>query len=514
LLALGAAATLAPAPKPAVTGNGKTAIFGAGPAGLACAHYLALDGYPVTVFDTARDPGGVPANVIPEFRIQGAVLAADIDRIRSLGAAFVFGHSGAIDIAGLRRDGYTSVVVATGAPVPRPLPLAGAGARVVDALEFLAAVREKRGGYDGCRAVIVTGGGNTAMDAARVAARLPGRRSVTILYRRTRAEMPADREEFAAALADGATYAELSLPERMAPASGGGTPALRVREMTLGAPDASGRRAPVPTERVREMPCDLMIAAVGENPDRALFEKLGAAVGGDGRPVVDDETLATTVPGLYAAGDARRGPASIIAAAADGRRVAYAILRAADREPTVEPRAARPVTLVDRSRRGEVLPDLPAVHTEFVQRQAARCLGCDAACLRCVEVCPNRANVALPVPQNGVFKQAIQIVHLDDLCNECGNCGFFCPYDGRPFIDKPTLFRDAAALRSSGNAGFAIAGSAAAPALVLRHEVGCEATVVTRAFAEWTAAAAHSPLLAIARVIHTAHRYMVPGGQA
>jgi len=367
-----------------------------------------------------------------------------------------------------------------------------------------------------------------------VAARLPGRPRVSILYRRTRAEMPADREEFAAALADGADYAELSLPEAMAPAAAGGLPTLRVREMALGAPDASGRRAPVPTERVREVPCDLLIAAVGETPDRALFERLGARVGPDGRPAVDPLTMATSVPGVYAAGDARRGPSSIIAGAADGRLAAYAILRAAGLEPAVERRAPAPPDPAKLSRRGEILPGLPPDHPEFVAREAERCLECGSACLRCVEVCPNRANVALPVPVDGPLVQAIQIVHADDLCNECGNCGFFCPYDGEPYAGKPTLFRDEAALRASANAGFAFvpagsaapraAGSAAreaseagqrsGPSLVVRLSPGRNAAVATLPYADWRAQAGASPLLAIARTVFDAHSYLLPGGQA
>ncbi|MHB8078094.1 MAG: putative selenate reductase subunit YgfK [Candidatus Krumholzibacteriia bacterium] len=513
-LACARAATLTPVRRTPVAGRGRAAVFGAGPAGLACAHYLALDGYPVTVFDTAAGPGGVPANVIPAFRIGPADIAADVDRIGALGAEFVFGHSGAIDVAALRQAGYTAIVVATGAPVPRPLPLAGAGLRVVDALEFLGAAHAFKGGFDGHKAIVVTGGGNTAMDAARVAARLPGRPAVHILYRRTLAEMPADREEFAAALADGVTYLELSLPEGLIPGAGDALPRLRVREMELGEPDASGRRAPVASGRVREMPCDLLIAAVGESPDRSLFAGLGAQVGRDGRPLVDARTLATTAPGIYAAGDARRGPASIIAGVADGRLAAHAILRAAGLEPTLAPAGPAAPDYAKLSRRGEILPVLPADHPDFVAREAERCLSCGAACLRCVEVCPNRANVALPVAPGGATVQAIQIVHVDDLCNECGNCGFFCPYDGLPYAGKPTLFRDEAALRASADAGFAFTGPAAAPTLVVRGEAGTQAAVTTHAFADWTGNAAGSALPAIARTIHESHRYLLAGGQA
>jgi putative selenate reductase len=513
-LAVARAASIPAAAKPAIPGKGKAAVIGAGPAGLACAHYLALAGYPVTVFDEAAEPGGVPANVIPEFRIPREDIAADVRRIKALGAEFRFGYEEAVDLKAMARGGFTSVVLATGAPVPRDLPLEGSGIRVVDALEFLAAAHDKAGEFDGYKAIVVTGGGNTAMDAARVAARLPGKPAVSILYRRTLAEMPADREEFEAALADGVKYAELSLPERMTPSSGMAPPVLRVREMTLGESDDSGRRAPVRSDRVRDIACDLVIAAVGETPDLELFESLGAGVGKDGRPVVDPDTMATSVAGLYAAGDARRGPSSIIASEADGRKAAYAILRAAGVEPAVELYGPKAPDMDALSRRGEIMDSLPADDPGFAQREAERCLSCGSACLRCVEVCPNRANIALPVTADGTLSQSIQILHVDELCNECGNCGFFCPYDGRPYADKPTLFADEASLRASVNAGFAFSGPAGSPTLVLRSKPGKQDEVATLAFAAWTGGAASSPLLAIAKTVHESHRYLVTGGKA
>ncbi|HRW24014.1 MAG TPA: putative selenate reductase subunit YgfK [Spirochaetia bacterium] len=513
-LACARAATVPAVKKPAISDKGKTAVFGAGPAGLACAHYLALEGYPVTVFDTSSGPGGVPANVIPRFRISRDDIAADIERIKALGAKFVFGHSGKIDRAALESEGFSSILIATGSPVPRELPLEGSGVRVVDALEFLAAAHEGSKEFDGFRSVAVVGGGNTAMDAARVASRLPGKPKVAILYRRSLAEMPADREEFEAALADGVEYAELSLPESASPASGSAPSALLVREMELGEPDASGRRAPVPSPRTRTVPCDLVIAAVGESPDKALFESLGAKVERNGRPAVDPETMATGVAGLYAAGDSRRGPASIIAAEADGRKAAYAILRAVGVEPGVETIAPGPIDREALSRRGEILPSLPEGHPDFAKREAERCLSCGSACLRCVEVCPNRANVALPVAPGAVFKQAIQVVHVDDFCNECGNCGFFCPYDGEPYTGKPTLFRDEASLRASANAGFAFAGPAASPTLVLRAATGADAAVTLVPFAEWRGRAAAEALPALAAEILDSHAYLIAGGKA
>jgi putative selenate reductase len=395
----------------------------------------------------------------------------------------------------------------------------GDGIETVDALEFLESAHQKSGRYDSRRHIVVAGGGNTAMDASRVAARLPGRPQVTILYRRTLAEMPADREEFEAAIADGVRYVELALPEAMVGGSPAGT--LTVRAMELGEPDASGRRSPKPSASTLSLPCDLLVAAIGEMPDLALLSSLGVPAGKDGRPVADPQTMGSGVDGLFVAGDARRGPATIIAAIADGRKAATSVLRIAG-IPVSEGKALPPSP--DRavlSRRGDRLPGLPApregekASAEWIKREAERCLSCGSACLRCVEVCPNRANFALPVEAipGSPCAQGIQILHVDELCNECGNCGFFCPYHGEPFAGKPTLFRDGKELLASSNAGFAFVGDAKSPGLVLRSASG--SAPETLGWDSWmkTATASTAALILMARTVFGEHRYLIPGGK-
>jgi putative selenate reductase len=419
---------------------------------------------------------------------------------------------------------------------------------VVDALEFLAETAEGAGPFAGTRHVVVAGGGNTAMDAVRAASRIPGIREVRLSYRRTVREMPADREELHNALAEasavnaasgasdasgGASPAsalmELTLPESAAPGK------LTLRRMTLGERDASGRRSPAASDQTVDVPCDLLVAAVGEIPDRAFLESLGIPVGKDGRPKADPETGSSGVPGLYVGGDALRGPASIISAVADGRRGAAAILRAAGIEPagawgSYAPPAPNPDKL---ARRGSQDP-AAAVREElrvpegagakaFTAAQAERCLECDAACLRCVEVCPNRANTFVAVPTAGAangsgFAQSLQILHVDALCNECGNCGFFCPWRGEPYRGKPTVFASAGTLEASKNAGFAFAGKAGAPDLVLRAEY--ESEVRTLPHAEWAGtsapggadpAGAAARMAALARIVRREHPYLAGG---
>ena len=508
-----------PAKKPPRAAPGlKVAVIGAGPGGLSCANYLAQAGVAVTVFDEASSPGGVPANVIPGFRIPREDIAADIARIEALGAEFRFGRKIG-SLAALEAEGYAAFFAATGAPVPRAMRMEGSGVRIVDALEFL----ESTSSFSGARRIVVAGGGNTAMDAVRAATRLPGVERVLLSYRRTVAEMPADREELDNALREagslnarsgaGDALMTLTLPERATPAAGGSPSRLVLRRMRLGEPDASGRRAPVASDQTAAVDCDLLVAAVGETPDRGLLEGFGAAFDGD-RPRVDPETQESSRPGLYVGGDAARGPASIIAAIADGKRAACAILRRAGIEPPASSYSPAPADPAKLSARGSRNASLAESDAGFSAREAERCLECDSACLRCVEVCPNRANLALPVAAGPgkPFAQGLQILHVDYLCNECGNCGLFCPYEGEPFRGKPTIFRDRGELAASANAGFSVEGAGGGdPRLVLRRVPG--ESPVELALAEWEAFAASSPLEALALAVLREHPHLLGGSR-
>lgn len=502
----------------------KVAIWGAGPGGLACAHYLALAQIPVTVFDRASEIGGIPSRIIPRFRISRADIMADIERIKAMGVQFRLQAPSVPDWERLQQEGYTALVLATGATRGKLLELKGDGIPQVHALDFLEAAHVKNGSgsyeglYQGLRSVVVVGGGNTAMDAARIAIRLPGKPAVHLLYRRSLDEMPADREEFQAALADGVQYHPLSLPEEIIQ---GGT--LRVRNMRLGQRDDQGRRRPEPTNETWDLPCDLIISAIGELPDTELFTKLGIPLWTTGPrqslPQVDEQTMESPRRGVFVIGDARRGPASIISAEADGRDAAFAILRQAGLEPE---RLSLPKPQIDRealSRRGEILESLSPDNPDFAEREAARCLSCGSACLRCVEVCPNRANIAIPVPTGGAspFSQGLQIIHIDDLCNQCGNCGFFCPYEGKPYEEKSTLFSNSSALEQSTNPGFAFiyteAGKGEKPALLVRTNKALLAPAGPEKldYKDWQAKTSTDPIIALAWQILKEHPYLLSG---
>ena len=282
--------------------------------------------------------------------------------------------------------------------------------------------------------IVVLGGGNTAMDVARAAKRLPGSPNVRLVYRRTRRYMPADEEELQMALEDGVEFLELLAPEALQSGK------LICHVMELGAPDAGGRRSPVDTGETREVPADTVIAAVGERVDPALFEAAGCALSEKGLPRTD-AGMKTGVEGVYVIGDARRGPATVVEAIADAQAAAAAIagirFDGCEKENTA---ATEQAYLFKKGRVAEETGDLPDW----------RCLGCPSVCEVCEDVCPNRANVAIHVPG----KCQAQMLHLDALCNECGNCAVFCPYNGKPYRDKFTLFGSEEDFINSENEGF------------------------------------------------------------
>jgi putative selenate reductase len=512
---------------------GATAVIGAGPAGLACAWYLAQYGQKVVVFDKRATPGGVPAHIIPSFRIGREDLAADVDRLTRLGVEFRFG----VDVRSpgeLRAQGFDTIFIATGAHKAKELELKGKGVRVMHALDFLdICMREGAETFLGTARVLVVGGGNTACDAVRMATRIPAVQSVLWSYRRTRREMPADTEELGNALSEAAacnrqhtadaTGAALAATDSIAPGAGGihlASPLLELslpeliepgnvtlRRMKLGEKDTSGRRRPVPSDETFGVPCDLLIAAVGEEPDTDFLRAFGVEVDRHGRPCVDTTTL-EACPGVFVGGDARRGPSSIIAAEADGRAAALAILARKD-VATATPDYRAPVWSPEaRAARGRMLPSLDPEDPAFAAREAERCLHCDSACLRCVEVCPNRANMVLETGRD--FDQPAQILHIDRLCNECGNCGLFCPWNGEPFKGKPTIFDTREELATSRNAGFAFCDDVEHPTLALRAAVG--GPLMELPYFAWNGATSRPTerqMIALARTVWAHHRYLV-----
>ena len=217
---------------------------------------------------------------------------------------------------------------------------------------------------------------------------------------------------------------------------------LLCRVMKLGDYDASGRRGVIETGEEKEIPADTVIAAVGERVPAAFYKANGIAVNDRGRAVVNEETLETNLPGVYVIGDGLGGPATVVEGIRDGLKAAEAIIGSTlvkDHEAHTDEESVY-------GKRG-VLAD-----RQEGKEESGRCLGCSGICENCTEVCPNRANIAIRVP--GMEKH--QIIHVDYMCNECGNCRSFCPYDSAPYLDKFTLFADEKDMEDSSNQGFAV----------------------------------------------------------
>lgn len=410
----------------------KVAIIGGGPAGLAAATFLSRAGVAVTVFERKEQLGGVVRNVIPEFRISADSIDKDVELCKAYGAEFKLGAE-VTSVKALKAEGYTDVIVSIGAWKPGRSPLAYG--EVTDALEFLMEAKKNGASMNIGKDVVVLGGGNTAMDVARAAKRIPGVENVRLIYRRTKRYMPADEEELQLAIEDGVEFLELLAPV------GAENGKLKCSVMELGAPDASGRRSPVDTGRTEEYPADTIIAAIGETIDTSLYAELGIEMDAKGRPVVDANMM-TTEAGVYAVGDSRRGPATVVEAIADSAKAAAAIA-GISYDKYAEENVAADEKLYT-AKKGVQSRDTSKTPDD-------RCLGCPTVCEVCTDVCPNRANVAIHVPG----KCKAQIIHVDGMCNECGNCEVFCPYKGgRPYKDKFTLYWSEEDFLDSTNEGF------------------------------------------------------------
>jgi len=494
----------------------EVAIIGSGPSGLAAAYFLALSGVQVTIFEAKDVPGGMLA-LAPEFRLPKEIVEEDIEFIKALGVEIVLSHPITEPPEQLLQDGYDAVYVATGWPRDARLGIEGEdGEGVYSALDFLARAARGKAPELGER-VLVIGGGNTAMDAARTARRLTGQ-PVTVVYRRTRREMPAEPEEIQDLLDEDNIVLELASPVRIV-LEDGRVAALECVRNELGEPDADGRRRPVPIAGSEfRLEADSIIVAIGQKPEIAFLSGSAVSVRGDGAIGVDAQTGCAGPSRVYAGGDAARGPAIIIQACADGRRAAEAIcaelgvpFRALF--PRLPELSADEILAVKRARarkepqrKPEMLPvdqragfDLveQSLDEDAARAEAARCLQCSALCDKCVEVCPNRANYAytvapgrwtLPVLacRDGKLEvarehtleiaQARQIVHVDDFCNECGNCATFCVHQGKPYLDKPRLFLNEADFRRETDNAFRVVGNT-----IRRREGGRESALTVAA---------------------------------
>ena len=446
--------------KPDEPADVKAAVIGAGPAGLAAAYFLALAGFDTSVFEKEKNAGGVVANIIPEFRIPLEAVEKDVQFIKDNGVKFNFGTEKTIKE--LRDEGFEYIFVGVGATASNDPHVSGNGPRE-SAISFL--LRSKNGEkIDLGKNVVVVGGGNTAMDAARMAIRTQGVESVTVVYRRSQSEMPADREEYEMALSDGVKFLFLANPSDVTDGI------MNVKKMVLGEKDASGRRKPVESGETFSLDCSYMISAIGEKADQNVLDAIG--VGEEGK--------------VYIIGDTKTGPSTVVRCIASAQsavddaidKVYEDILSQDDDEKecdcegectcsSQEEEVIEEDEDIDeirseeddffasiREKKSSVLLSASKTSKDFLKTEAKRCLECSYYCNKCTEVCPNRANVMLDMRDTGLFDDPFQILHLDAYCNECGNCAAFCPHDGGPYLKKFTLFSRPDDFENSTNSGF------------------------------------------------------------
>ncbi len=452
----------------------EVAVIGAGPAGLSCAYFLALAGFEVDVYEARPRAGGMVQYAIPGFRLTDDAFEKDLERITALGVKIHYNAK--VDQSMFRelKANKHYVFIGAGAQLAASLGMEGMNAAgVTDPLNFL--MRVKKGEDPGIgQQVLIIGGGNTAMDAARTAFRLVGEKgSVTVVYRRTINEMPADQGEIKAVLEEGVKVLELTAPERVI-TEGGRVTGLRCYKMILSDADESGRPRPVKVDGSEfELECDTVIPAVGQelDIDFVSHELLEADTG----------TYMTRLDNVFIGGDAMRGASTAINAIGDGRKAADQIMKKAIFDFHIDiPYNGHSHTLselmVKRAKRKYAQPvhELPVsdrrnfklvqqtIGEEAAVAEAGRCLYCDELCNICTTVCPNFANHAYEVaPEqislqkatwneagsraiityDGEFEvnQQLQILNIANFCNECGNCTTFCPTSSAPYLEKPKL---------------------------------------------------------------------------
>lgn len=458
----------------ATKANGiKVAVIGAGPSGLSCAYYLALAGFSVEVFEANSKSGGMVQYAVPGFRLTDEAINRDFKRVTDLGVKINYNSKiDAVAFANLQTN-YNYIYMAPGAQLSASFNLAGNNAvGVLDSLDFL--YKAKSGEPSGIgKNVVIIGGGNTAMDAARTAYRLVGfDGKVTIVYRRTINEMPADQGEIKAVLEEGMGIVELVSPEKVI-VENGKVKALLCSKMELSGLDSSGRPKPVKIEGSEfEILCDTIIPALGQSTDIDFVSN----------DLIKTELAAynTKLENVFIGGDAKRNAATAIIAISDGRRTAEQIIKKSEIDFSIPNSGNKQISkrelMLKRAKRmaaaeiDETSADdrqnfnlvSKTLDRNTIIEEASRCLYCDEICNICTTVCPNFANRSYEISplkynlqkivnsgngkydivENGIFevKQKYQIINIANFCNECGNCNTFCPTSSAPYKEKPKLY--------------------------------------------------------------------------
>ena len=451
----------------------KAAIIGAGPSGLSCAYFLALQGFKVNVYESKSFAGGMVSGLIPYFRLNDKSVEADIDIIKSAGVQFHFNQKVDGKLFSDLQKINDYLYIGIGAQKSKRLNIPGEDlSGVTDQLNFLSKIRAKENVKLG-KSVAVIGGGLSAIDAARTAKRLVGKDGkVIMLYRRTKAEMPAGQDEIIALLDEGVELSELVAPIAVH-SNMNNLLSIECIKMQLREKDESGRRKPVPINGSEfNLEFENIITAIGQDVELDFLpgKKL----------IINNKTNETQIANVFAGGDAIRGADSLINAMSDGRKAAENIIKKAieKKQITLEKTEYKlspqeflrkqafrefgvPLPEIELSKRNGFDLVNPVLDEDIAVKEAQRCLYCDDVCNICVGVCPNFANIgfnanAVDIPiykatkndgkievsteRNFSITQKNQILTIGNFCNECGNCNTFCPTSGAPYKTKPQFY--------------------------------------------------------------------------
>ncbi len=450
-------------------------IIGAGPSGLSAAYFLAKAGFEVDVYESKNKAGGMVDGAIPSFRLTDEAINIDINSILSLGVSIHFNYEVNKTSFKELENNSDFIYIGTGARKSKIPDLRGIHANgVLDPLDFLFDVKKEADSGIGNNVVII-GGGNTAMDAARTAFRLIGKNGkVTIVYRRTIKQMPADIGEIKAVIEEGINIIELSSPIKIN-TKNEKLISLSCRKMKLGKKDDSGRAQPIEIpDSDFEIEMDTLIPAIGQEIDIDFADS--------NELLTFKDSYQTKIPNVFIGGDAMRGASTAINAIGDGRKAAQEIIDKAKIEYSTKKEFKRTEQSVNQlmlKKANRILPQ-KVIETSLEERrnfnlvsttlteneaikEASRCLLCDEVCNICTTVCPNLAfhsfviepvkynlqkvtsfkgEIKISQSINFEVKQKYQILHLADWCNQCGNCDTFCPSSGAPYLEKPHLYLD------------------------------------------------------------------------
>ena len=417
------------------------AVIGAGCAGMAAAVFLRRNGVAVTVYEKRKHPYGAVQYLIPSFKISDDDIFRDYDTAVKTGVEFVF-NAPEISIGELKKK-HRFIVIATGAWKETDTAIKTRRDIIPGAIGFLEDIKISNYSLNLGKKVAVMGGESAAIYCARAAIRNKGVESVTIIYSGTADTMPVLPQEKEQALAENIVISELLKGVSWEDGI------LTCEQTALDDCDSSGIRSVKGTERKQELHFDTVISAAGVKADTEQFTASHILL--DGNFPVTNGDLESSLFDVYIAGSCRTGILKTVNAVADGKKAAAGILKKLKIIPdfSTGPSFAADEECVNSAymKKG-VIRESKNDNTDLV-----RCLSCGALCEICADVCPNRANIPVLVHAAGKAQDR-QILHIDNMCNECGNCAVFCPYDGKPYKEKPALFINEEDFEESENAGF------------------------------------------------------------